>query len=347
MTPDTMEKTPAPPEKPVWKVLYSRGFFPRRGRERSGAALPIEKRFHWAGFDWYVPAAYACSKGLVIDFCISAAPEAFKAFWDKWTDENGQERRYTEEEQLQIALDNPLDPQFHASVLLNGRTLSQRSACGQSYLPPSCQPEQFGDGHVGQWLVEHYNLDAEKCWVFRRVCLPWATKRKPKLRSLTLTLSQDPLAFPGPHFQVNGAGDTVSFTHPLSGKEHLLTVAEYEQQEMDTACFGDQNMEYPTHYTAMTYALQPDLPQSAVSVQDCARSDRPRPKQVDPMAPKAVHDVILAAVGGADGPTAFFLMTGSKPHSACSSLSFAQRDQVEWRITIHEKTAEDLTLTIL
>ena len=100
MVSEPVPTRPVPPEKPAWKVLYSRSFFPRKGRERSGTELRAELSFHWANFDWYIPAAYACSKGLVIDFCISAKAEAFQAFWDKWTDENGQERQYTEEERL-------------------------------------------------------------------------------------------------------------------------------------------------------------------------------------------------------------------------------------------------------
>jgi len=339
---------PLEPQKPDWTVTFSHGFFPRKTRERSGSKIKLEKTFFWDNTSWYIPAAYACTGGLVIDFCVSAEAERFKAFWSKWADENGQELSYTEEEQLQIALENPLRPQFDASVLVNGKCLLESCSYGQSWLPPSCRPECFGEERKGRWIVEHYGLDKKKCWMFRRVSFPWVTKRKPVIRSMMLTLKQNPLTFPGPCFSVNGAGDAICFTHPISGIEHTLTVVEYEQQQMDTSRLGNSEMDYPSHYTAMTYALEPDLPVSAVSLQDCERSDRPRPKKVDVMFPQANNAIFLATIGSTDGPTtAFFATNGSQPHVACSALHFERQTNVAWRMTFHEKTIEDLTLSLL
>ena len=30
--------------------------------------IKLDKQFDWAGYHWVIPAAYSCSKGLVVDF---------------------------------------------------------------------------------------------------------------------------------------------------------------------------------------------------------------------------------------------------------------------------------------
>lgn len=109
---------------------------------------------------------------------------------------------------------------------------------------------------------------------------PWAAK--PKLKELSFTLSQLPTATPGPRFTVSRAGEDIPFLHPATGREHVLHVEEYEPQELDAgqlARMDDAEWEYPSHFTAMTYAVWPDLPQRAVSVQNCGEGTGPAGKR--------------------------------------------------------------------
>ncbi len=333
------------PALPPWKVVFGRGFFPRKTREHSGAELQINQTFFWDATEWTIPSVYLCAKGLVIDCFVSTDAERFCAFWDKWTDDDGRERSYTVEEQLQIALENPLRHAFDASVLCNGKLLRESCAYGESYLPPACRRDGMHGQRTGEAILAHYGLDENRCWSFRRISFPWVTKRKPRLPSLTLTLQQDPLSFPGPTFSVSAPGDTVSFSHPRSGKDHVLTVTEYEAQEMDPVHFGDGDTDYPTHYTVMTFTVTPPLPRHAIFVADSVPGDRPRKRQPDPYGPQAQNDVALSVIGGADGPTALFVASGSS-HAAVSSLHFLPQEQVVWRTTFRERTAEDVTLTL-
>ena len=79
----------------------------------------------------------------------------------------------------------------------------------------------------------------------------------------------------GIRFTVRGPGDQIPFIHPSTGERHVLTVLEYQEEEMDRKAFeAPEDMEqeerrrllrrmgeweYPTHLTAMTYAVSPDV----------------------------------------------------------------------------------------
>ena len=53
---------------PEWKVYFDGDFWGHRGKDRAGKEIKLDKQFDWAGYHWVIPAAYSCSKGLVVDF---------------------------------------------------------------------------------------------------------------------------------------------------------------------------------------------------------------------------------------------------------------------------------------
>ena len=90
----------AEPVKPEWKVTYDGGFWDNCGR--AGKEIPVGKTFSWGDEVWYLPAVYACGKGLVVDFCVEVAPERVKAFIDKWDLEHENERHFSKDDILEI-----------------------------------------------------------------------------------------------------------------------------------------------------------------------------------------------------------------------------------------------------
>ena len=337
---------PSPlPQAPAWRVTYGGG----GGRERPGQEIPVDKTFEWGGSVWHVPAVYLCGKGLVADLCMEIEPEQMREFWEKWRPWMEEGRALTPEESDRQEADNPMGVSFDIEACVNGRALRQESGSGFGWTPPGCRPDWEGQGernqqnYEGLWVLEHYGLNQEKCWLFWRVCFPWATKTKPKLKSLTFTLSQSPTAQPGPRFAVSGVGEEFPFTHPITGREHILHVEEYEQRVLDTS-FDDDEWEYPPHFTAMTYAVWPELPQGAVDIRDCGEGDRPRRKTPpNPMGPTAFNAVALGVIGGADGPAAVVLANGgsARRQAACSALRFQPGGPAEWRMVFYEKSVED------
>ena len=342
------------PEKPEWSVYFGGDFGGHHtGRDKPGKEIPVNKTFTWGGNVWHIPAVYICGQGLVVDLCMEIDPAVLRAFMKKW--EDTPVRQLTPEEQDRQMAENPASVSYNIWAAVNGRKLRRRSGNGFGWVPESCRPEsERGQGQQNWeaiWLMEHYGLDPGRGWLFNRDSFPWAAKSKPTVKTLSLSLEQDKKAVPGPRFTVSGVGDTVEFINPITGEPHVLQVVEYGTREM-TPNHLPEEWEYPTHYTAVSYTVEPELPRDMLTVRDCAQGDSPRPKPPEELA-------ALAAIGGADGPaacsvgiigsaTAIILANGKSghPRAACSALRFEPPEQVEWRMVFYQKTVEDMELDL-
>lgn len=327
---------------PKWKVFFDGDFWGHHGRDHAGKEITLNKDFFWAGHRWLIPAAYSCSKGMVIDFCMRVEAEQLQAFMDKWklSEENDSYECFTREQQMEMELDNPMQLDFTAQICLNGRTLRTSCSCAVSCHPciseevVCCEP-------AAKHVMEHYGLDAASGWVIYRNTFPWAARRRPEFQSFSITMNQQPADIPGPRFQAGGSGDTVSFVHPANEDKYVLTVQEMEHQTVPEKGFGSDCCEYPTHYSVMSYTLSPEIPDGALTIEDCAEGDRPKKKAPRPASSDGMSGAAaVSIIGGADGPTAVFVGGSSKKgrqRVACSSLHFSPVDDVEWRIVFHEK----------
>ena len=180
-------------------------------------------------------------------------------------------------------------------------------------------------------MLRHYGLDAACGWMLCRFSFLWAGKRRPKIRTLTLTMRQRPCRVPGPHFKVHAPGDSFTFRHPVSGTDYTLQVQELAQETLPR---GLLTAFYPTHFTAMRYTLSP-APSEDIRICDCDVGDQPLEigPCTDAHAPEAQSSAAcIGIIGGADGPTA--LVAGSGPEGSrgvCSALHFEPvQDDVEW-----------------
>lgn len=349
-----IDMNPAPePAAPEWKVCFEGNFWGHHGKDRAGTEIKIEKEFDWAGHHWLIPAAYSCGKGLVIDFCMRAEPEEIRAFMKKWdlTQEKDSRENLTREQQMELELDDPLCLHFEPRLELNGRELRTSHGCAVSYNP--CLPEGMISELEGKWAAEHYGLDIAYGWVICRDAFPWKTKRRPEIKSLSLTMEQQPVSIPGPHFKADAPGDTFVFRHPTSEKEYTLTVRKLEQQTLPKNSFVSGRRFYPTCYTAMHYSLSPK-PTELITIHDCDEGDKPLeiPPADDPLAPVAANGAAcIGIIGGADGPTAI-VFGGAQQQGelgvACSALHFEPvQGGIEWRITFHEKRFENVAIRLI
>lgn len=351
------EPEPAgPPERPEWKVYFENGFGSRHfGHDKPGKEIPIRKTFTWGGKTWHVPAVYACGKGLVVDFCVEIDPDELRAFLEKWRPWAEGDRPLTPEDQERRDAENPMNVDYDPAVTVNGRELRRRSGNGFGWVPDSCRsPEEQGQRNQGDWeaiwLMEHYGLDPEKGWAFLRDSFPWVTKTRPVLKSLSLSLKAYPVSVPGPRFTVSGAGDSVEFIHPVTGETHTLRVVEYEKQAADMSRMPGE-WEYPTHYTAMSYTVEPELPQQSLTVRDCAQGDTPRMRPLEELGAAGADGSVacsIGIIGGADGPTTIMMVNGKRgqPHAACSALHFDLPEKIEWRVVFYQKMVEDMELDL-
>lgn len=347
------------PERPEWKVYFAGGFGDHRaGRGRPGKEIAVNKTFTWDGNVWHIPAVYICAQGLVVDLFMEIDPAALKAFIGKWSAREDEIGRFTPEEQERWMAENPTEVSYDVRAAVNGRPMRRRSGSGFGWTPESCRPEserrRSRQDWEAIWLMEHYGLDRERGWLFNRDSLCWATKLRPAMKTLSLSLEQNARAVPGPRFTVSGAGDTVEFIHPVTGEAHTLRVSEYEAGEMDPRGLPP-GWEYPARYAALSYTVEPELPREALTVRDCAQGDAPRPRlPKEPAAAAGGADGPVAVgsigiIGGSDGPTAVLLANGKagRPRAACSALYFDPPERIEWRMVFYQKTVDGITVELL
>ena len=344
------EMNAAAPARPAeWKVTYDGGFWDHDGN--AGREVAIGKTFYWGSERWYIPAVYICDKGLVIDFLMEADPAQVKAFIDKWDLMNEDRHNYTEEQQEQIRREHPLNVDFYGTVTCNGQKLRCDHGCGLSWLTDDCLPRGSCPDAEAQYVLVHYGLDLNRAWSIHRNAFPWGDGNGQDIQSLSIHMARRPENMAGPHFFIPAVGERVSFGHPLTGKTFTLTVHEVQQQELPEHAFQDPSMAYPTHFTVMSYSLEPDITGRGFTLQDCADGDRPRQKNRDPNAFEPVVCAGAAAIGvigGADGPTAIILGQNTpKLHTACSALHFEPVDEVEWRTVFSEKMMPDVDVCLL
>ena len=342
---DTLGYDDRPPE---WKVTIEGGF--RAGRGKAGQEIAIGKEFDWGDEHWLIPAIYLCSGGVVVDFCIRLDDAKVVDFFRKATEREANNIRPTYEERMVFERENPVNIGFHVKLELNGEIIKEKQGCHGTWVPEDLVSENFWMENDEKWILEHYGLDLSKAWVIRRITFSWKERRKAELQSLQLKLEREKSSFIAARFATPDVGNSVSFTHPITGAEHTLTVREIEYKTMDTSIFHDQNLEYPSHFMAMTYILDPDLPRDAFMVKDCDGGDNPRPKNPDPHGRMAMSVGVVAMVRSADGPTSVFLPDGSEAqvHAIASSMHFEPLAKpVEWHMIIREKMLPDLDVTLM
>ena len=307
-----------------WRVFYGKNFWAMRGRGKPGEELSLSHRFRWGEADWRVLSIYACAKGPVLDFAKQIPAADVRRFVEIWAPL--EEAGLTPEQAEQALQESPFHDSFHARLVLNGRTLRSEGGSGFAWGPDAEQDA------AEQAVIAHYALDPAEHWQLWRLHFPW--KRRQEILSLTLTLTADPVWRPGPQFAAK-PGQPVSFTHPATGKTHMLTVLALVPETLDASGFPDFQ-EYPTHCLRLDYAVSPELPPDALQIWDTAHGDPPRlriPEGTSGAVPVG-GAACIGIIGGEDGPTGVFA-TGPAPadhRTGYSGLYFDLPEQIIWRL---------------
>ena len=250
-----------------WKVYYNGNFGNRyRGRFRPGTEIKLEKWAFWGEEKVFVPSVYMCSKGLVIDFIIEVNLERVKDFVKKYEDLEEREP-LSREEQEKIDLESPMELEFTAKITLNGRKLQEDRGCKMSWIPRELLKEEQAGSLDGEQILRHYGMELSKAYLIWRQFYLWATKRKPKIRTMNMVLSPSPRTIPGIHFKTGEIHQKVAFVHPVTGTEHTITIKDYSWQTINMEEKETQWV-YPAHCAVLEYQIEPKLGPWQVMVLD-------------------------------------------------------------------------------
>ncbi len=338
----------AEPDFSEWKVYFDGNFWGYHGRDHAGKEIRIDQEFEWGGYRWRIPAVYSCSKGLVIDFCMQVKTEQIRSFMKKWnlSPANDSEEAFTAEQQLELELENPLCFHFYPHIRLNGKELQNSHGCSICFTP--CLPEEIIHVPEEKQIMNYYSLDKDFGWVICRNAFPWAGSRRPKVKSLFLTMEQQPVQIPGPHFQLHEAGESFSFFNPFSKISYTLTADKIEKEEISRSCFDSERWIYPTNCKRMSYRIFPE-PEEDIRVLDCDEGDKPVEVKTEKSERYYPESSSICIIGGADGPTE--IVWGKDPqgklHTVYSALHFepVQRD-IEWRMVFYTRQFEACTFLL-
>ncbi|MCH5197559.1 MAG: hypothetical protein J1E34_01520 [Oscillospiraceae bacterium] len=336
---------PVEEQPPEWKVVYCGGFGNQKGR--AGKEIALGKRFLWGKETWHIPAMYMCSKGLVIDFCIEVGAERVRAYTKKFDALHIEDESCSEMQLSRIQAANPLNIDFSSRITLDEEKIRENCSYGDIWIPESCLTDDCKSDLSVRWTLEHYGLDVTCGWVIRRVSFPWAGKRPQSIKSLNLTLEREMSDVVGASFKAPAAGESITLTNPITGKDHILTVWEREAQEIDQSRFRDDSMEYPTHCVGLTYTIFPEL--QNFYLRDCDKGDSPRAKKPD----------LNGIIGGAMGVIGMIISDGSrdeffhpdgtpaKKYAFCSSMHFEPVMEPELNIVFREKHIPDVEVKLI
>lgn len=315
------------------------GCLRERDGEEPGREIRLDAGFTWKGRPWQIPAVYVCRQGLVADFCGRIRAEEIQAFYEKWGARHGE--TFSEKEQELLERENPFHCDFRVEAGVCGETIQTKMGCGACWCPPALRPEEEAASSEANWaeelLIEAYSLDPKSGWIFWRNSFAWQTEEPEVLSSLTFVFTEDPVLFSGPHFRSRQgeAGQKVEFVHPATNRTYVLTVLGQEAETLETEAISQvpDIRTWPTHFQVLHYQVEPELPEGELTVSDCDQSDQPVHRE----RPAAAA---IAVIGGADGPTSFFV-AGKLPDSAVhptrrtaySALHYEPEETVEWKLT--------------
>lgn len=333
---DTTGETPPKP----WAVYFGHSFG-CSGEGTPGEEIPVGKTFQWGEQLWHIPSVYRFEEGLMIDFCVEVKPEKVKSFIDKWDLLHEHKHKYTRAQQAQIEREHPLSCDFSAKLLLNGTEIPYRSGCGQVWLSPDCLGDAFPINTDSLSILEHYGLDPGRCWSLQRTTFPHAGLSD--LHGLTVHLERRPAELPAGTIDTPKPDSLHHFTHPLSGKTYTLTVCEAEQQTLTAEHFRDPELEYPAHYTAMTYTISPD-DLKTFRLQDAGQGDPVRRKNG-----KSSGAASIGIIGGASSPVLMLRRSKDEPQlrTAASALRFEPKSDICWQFSFYEKLMDDVEIELL
>lgn len=322
----------------------------RRHKGEPGEVIHVEEQFLWEGREVRIPAIYVCEEGLAVDFVTCIPVEEIERFVQKW---KPRLEELTEEEEEEAGRENPMSRDMNAFLLINGEPAEMQSGCGASWIPPYLRGDEATKKEdAEELLMEAYGCDCRAGWSFYRWSYRWPDGNRVPLRNLHFTFEKEPVDHAGPHFttRLGEEKKQVEFLHPVSEKKHVLTVESQEQTVLPARDMSELNRrgmgfkKFPTHFLAMEYTVEPELPEGELWLCDCAESDPPV------MMRKKAGAV--SSIGGADGPTSIFFAGKHKREkrnwqSVCSSVHYEPVDEVEWRMRFCVKCGKKKEIEIV
>ena len=293
-----------------WEVYFGGNFWGHGDKAPCDTEIKIGKTFQYAGHTWFFPSVYLCGEGLVADLCMATGNEPFSAFMEKWNlsfDENQCKDHTDEEDEMRLRAEHPLYFPCRLRLSLGGAPLPFDHGCQTIIFSDVWENAPKGDAERS--IAAHYALNSALNWTAYRFVFRWTGKRPDRLEALTAAIAPGSVSLPGPHFSVRQRDESISFVHPFTGAQHVLTAEDFQWEKIPLS----EQEDTPALYAAvMRCRIDPPLPKDTVEVLDCTHSSGVG---------------ICYALPAEDGKKDLF--------TAFSAPRTARGDAVTWRLVLH------------
>ena len=325
----------APKIEKEWKVVFDGDFYHNKGR--GAKEIKINKFFNWKDEFWNIPSVYVCSKGIIIDYCVSVDTKKIEEFV----------KEINESEEIK---ENPLDIDFRFKLNVNGKELNSYSGSSISYIPEDLLTNDVRNSLEAEYVVSHYNLDKSQAWSIHRYSAPWVTKNKPNIKSLRLELMREAVLLSAGKFETPYFENTFEIEHPLNKDKYRINIIDIKNEEFPRNAFTDNELEFPKNYKMLKYEIYPDISDKDFYIRDTKQNEQPKRVNENRFSPDSSYASAIAIIGGADGPTAVFVTSKPKTnelHTAMSALTFEPQEKATWECVFREKLYEDIEISLI
>lgn len=299
-----------------WKVGFETDFSQSCPKERSGKELTLNRSVSHPQGTWYVPSAYLCEDGIVVDTFLEVAQDSLENFRNRWGCHG--EKLLSLAEQYQMQLDDPLNAPVTGVLTVNDKRFGCKSSFSALWHPMRDNTAEIRS------ILNHYRLDPNMGYLFKRYCFLRKGKQ-PQIRTMELTLEATQVMVPEEAFTAQRNGMRFRFVHPGTGLEHIFTVVEQSQEALNPNFLTN----HPCYYTKLIYTLEPSISPENFRIVDQEPGDPWEGYQDEPAA---------------------VIFRDRKPDPgryALSSLHYEPREQVRWQMVFRRKLHADVQLKLL
>ena len=321
-----------------WEVSFDGGFWNNCGN--TGTEVSINKSFSWGDEKWTVMAAYICKEGLVVDYSVEIDLEKFNAFLDKWDLRNGGYENLSRMEQEKIESEQPMNFGFRSSLVCNGKLLESCSGSSICWIPSSCQLAEGAQDTEPMYFINHYNLDENKAWVLWRCNYRWH-QREEQIKILEISFEREKKRYAVSPIGNLEKGRKAVVKHPITGETYTVTALEVSNETYDESIFNNPALEYPTHFKAMSYSIEPEMEHNSFAIQDASEGDSPRRRE------RGVDGITsVSAISVFGGARSVAAINTKKAQTACSSMHFDSEFEPDWMPVFFIKELDDIAVRI-
>lgn len=188
-------------------------------------------------------------------------------------------------------------------------------------------------------LLHQFGLDMEQGWVFLQLGVPYQSKKKKRLRSLSLQLDPTTITVPGPRLTTPVFPGEVKIHHPVTRKPYTLTIHSCTQEGLDPNFLTNP----PCFYTRMCYYLTPALGEDVFQIFDSVPNDRllPPPGASVPYPDPELEDAPTAKLAEIDETLPTHIRT------AFSARHYKERTKVQWLTRFRYTPAAAAVLSVI